>query len=474
MREAGGKDAPAHRPRPSGARTEREASGGPVTEPPTPGWIWISVDGAVLGSLPEDGLDPMRAKPTRLSDELHGLIQRAYRARQSCARIIIADCLDRLPHYRNLPEPLISEVRGNVLHHLTMLYRVTLATGRPLTPEDLEASRQTARIRAAQGVPLGEFLTFFLVGLTRAWEHLIASVGDDPALRNELLDRVSAVISNQTQLMTALTEAYVEEREHQSRFREHDLDDFVQLLLAKEAISKVLEARAVALGIALNEPHTVAIIRPPTAAVGTRASVAPESMRRRLEARLPSEGSWVGRSREGFVAVLGAVPERKALAASVRDLLGSDGRVGVGNPGHGVEGLRRSADEAVRALRIGLTLRGGEPIHTFPEVAVLDLIGIDSEGAEGFMRGVLGSLAGPGASLTYLETLRALAANNFGIKLAAAALSLHPHTVSYRVRQIQQRCHLDLDDPGVRLRVQLALLILDSRPVSTAASGGSE
>jgi hypothetical protein len=75
MREAGGKDAPAHRPRPSGARTEREASGGPVTEPPTPGWIWISVDGAVLGSLPEDGLDPMRAKPTRLSDELHGLIQ---------------------------------------------------------------------------------------------------------------------------------------------------------------------------------------------------------------------------------------------------------------------------------------------------------------------------------------------------------------------------------------------------------------
>ena len=90
-------------------------------------------------------------------------------------------------------------------------------------------------------MPLGEFLTFFLVGLTVAWEHLIASAGDDPRLRDQLLERVSAVIANQTQLMTVLTEAYVEERERRSRFREQDLDDFVQLLLAPEAVPNVLE-----------------------------------------------------------------------------------------------------------------------------------------------------------------------------------------------------------------------------------------
>lgn len=61
------------------------------------------------------------------------------------------------------------------------------------------------------------------------------------------------------------------------------------------------------------------------------------------------------------------------------------------------------------------------------------------------------------------ETLRQLSAHNYRIKLAAAALSIHPHTLSYRVRQIRRRFGLDLDDPEVRLRVQLALRILDAR-----------
>ena len=79
------------------------------------------------------------------------------------------------------------------------------------------------------------------------------------------------MISNQTQLMTVLTEAYVEERERRSRFREQDLDDFVQLLLAPEAVPNVLEARAAALGIALDEPRVVAILGPAGSAAAARA-----------------------------------------------------------------------------------------------------------------------------------------------------------------------------------------------------------
>ncbi len=79
------------------------------------------------------------------------------------------------------------------------------------------------------------------------------------------------------------------------------------------------------------------------------------------------------------------------------------------------------------------------------------------------MRGVLGPLARAGATRSYLETLRQLAAHNYSVKLAAAALSVHPHTLSYRARQIRRRFGLDLDDPETRLRVQLALRILDAR-----------
>lgn len=122
-----------------------------------------------------------------------------------------------------------------------------------------------------------------------------------------------------------------------------------------------------------------------------------------------------------------------------------------------------SAREALRALRIGAGLRGPARVHSYAEVAVLDLVGVDSADAEAFMRGVLGPLARAGASRTYLETLRQLSAHNYRIKLAAAALSIHPHTLSYRVRQVQRRFGLDLGDPEVRLRVQLALRILDAR-----------
>ena len=189
-----------------------------------------------------------------MSDEFHELIRRAYRTRQTRARIIIDDCLELVPHYRRLPDSLLAEVRRNVLHHLALFYRVTLEIGRSLTDADLEPSRKLARLRASQDIPLGEFLTFFLVGLTVVWKHLMASVGENPALRARLLDRVEPIISNQTQLMTALTEAYVEERERLSRFREQDLDDFFQLLLSEEAMENALETRARAIGISSAEP----------------------------------------------------------------------------------------------------------------------------------------------------------------------------------------------------------------------------
>jgi DNA-binding PucR family transcriptional regulator len=46
---------------------------------------------------------------------------------------------------------------------------------------------------------------------------------------------------------------------------------------------------------------------------------------------------------------------------------------------------------------------------------------------------------------------------------------VHPHTLTYRLKQIRRRFGIDLGDPEVRLRVQLALHVLDARgtPVET-------
>jgi len=402
-------------------------------------------------------------------NELHDLIQRAHRGRRSRANAIIADCAGRLPHYRHLPRALLADVRRSVVHHLVLFYRVTLETGRALTDEDLVFSRRMARLRASQGVPMGEFLTFFLVGLTTAWRDLMADVRQDSVLRTRLLDRVTAVISNQTQLMTALTEAYVEERERLSRFREQDLDDFVHLLLADDAVESVIESRARVLEIGLDEPRSVAVFAPSRASDGFAASVAADDLKLELAARMRGADVRVARAREGFVALLAADPEPKSLAAVAETLFGEAGRVGLGSAGSGVAGLRRSAREALRALRIGTTLRGAGRIHAYRDVAVLDLVGVGSAGAEEFARSVLGAVTTTASSRTHLATLRALARNGYRLKLAAAELEVHPHTLSYRVKQIRARYGLDLDDADVRLRVHLALLILEAQGAAADA-----
>ncbi|HVH19523.1 MAG TPA: helix-turn-helix domain-containing protein [Myxococcota bacterium] len=399
-----------------------------------------------------------RAKRAR--DEFAELIRRAQRTRATRARVIIEQCLAMLPHYRGIPETHLADVRRSVLAHLSLFYRRTLATGGRLTFEDLEPSRLTARRRAAQGVPLGEFLTFFQVGLTIIWEHLIASANDSRVLRDRLLDRVDAIISNQAQLMTALVEAYVEESERLLRFREQDLDDFFRLLLTGDASDNVLEARARTLGLPLDTPHAIAIVAP-GAGSASGAGIGPEEMRRRLTRHLRAR-VWLGRSREGFVALLPPDPDRRALAGAAGPAA-DERHVGVGGPGRGVEGLRRSAREALRALHIGTLQRRGERVHRFEDVEILDLVQVDSAASQEFMERVLGPLLQARASRVHLETLRQLVAHGHRIKLAAAALSVHPHTLTYRLKQIRSRFGIDLDDPDVRLRVQLALHVFDAQ-----------
>jgi hypothetical protein len=402
-----------------------------------------------------------RTERAAVPTELLELIGRAYLGRRGQARAIVDHCLKGLPHYRRLPRARLAEVHESVLHHVTLFYRVTLQAGRALTSEDLEPSRQMARQRAAQGTPLGEYLTFFQAGLMLLWEHLMELVGDDPVLRAQLLDRVDPILSNQTRLMSALTESYVEERERLSRFREQDTDEFFQLLLTEDTADSLLEARARALGIPLDEPHAVAIFGPAASTVTEGAAVAPDDVRRLLASRMPTATTWVGHSREGFIALLPGEPDPGYLEAVADGLHGDDRRVGLGGVARYIAGARRSAREALRALHLGTILRQTQRVHRYADLAVLDLVGVGSPGAEAFVRRVLDPLT-PNGHRTYLETLRHLSRSGYRVKVAAAALSVHPHTLTYRLRQLRTRFGLDLADPETRLRVDLALLILDA------------
>jgi len=412
---------------------------------------------------------PRRAERAAAVSPILRLIRRVGCNPEEMADRIISRCMEALPHYRDLPGPVLASVRENVLYHLSLFFGITLETGRPLTLAELEPSRRNARLRASQGVPLAEFLSFYQIGNMIIWDDLLANAKSNESQRARLLEMMPVIISNQTQVTTAVTEAYVEERESLSHFRERDIDDFFQQLLSDEGPEGFLDPRAKALGVRAEKPNTLVLFRPALSTDGEAAGFLPGNLRRLLSDRLKDREALVGNCRAGFVALLPGEPDPEDLGMVARGFLGESGCVGIGNPGREIPGLSRSLREAVRALEIGSLLHRETPVHRYADLAILDLVRVGSQDANAFVRSVLGPLSLPGAGRFSLETLRQLALCGFHLKQAAAALSIHPNTLSYRLRRMHDLSGIDVEDAETRLKVQLALLILDSsHPAPTA------
>jgi purine catabolism regulator len=56
-----------------------------------------------------------------------------------------------------------------------------------------------------------------------------------------------------------------------------------------------------------------------------------------------------------------------------------------------------------------------------------------------------------------VKTLEAYFHNDGSVKLAGETLFAHPHTVTYRLKQIERLTGWSLRDPEAKLRLQLAL-----------------
>ena len=79
--------------------------------------------------------------------------------------------------------------------------------------------------------------------------------------------------------------------------------------------------------------------------------------------------------------------------------------------------------------------------------------------AQGLLQRVVAHDARRGGDL--LPTLRAWLECGFSIQATAAALVVHPNTVTYRLGRVEQLTGRELRRPDVRLELQLALTVHD-------------
>ncbi|HTK63049.1 MAG TPA: helix-turn-helix domain-containing protein [Pseudonocardia sp.] len=110
--------------------------------------------------------------------------------------------------------------------------------------------------------------------------------------------------------------------------------------------------------------------------------------------------------------------------------------VGIGEPGEGVEGFRDTHEQALEAL--DFALRTGEPTARYGEIALPSVLCARTDRAQRMKRWHLGALdADTPLAGRLRDTLRVLLQVHLNQREAARQLGLHPHTIAYRLQQIE-------------------------------------
>jgi purine catabolism regulator len=256
----------------------------------------------------------------------------------------------------------------------------------------------------------------------------------------------------------------------------HVLDEVLDGALRSEA---TLLQQARRLGHDLLAAHVVVVARMEAAASGPVRSGSGEDRWQGLEHAIARSSTTRGgralwRIRNNGVELLLPVDDardERRLAEALRDDLrgltraGSDDALslGVGIVRDGLAGIRRSHAEARQALLLGRRLEGPGHLTLFGDLGVYRLIFAAEQMPElhDLYNQTLGALLGYDRqnNAGLVGTLDAFFAANGSPKDAAERLGVHRNTVLYRLDRIREITGYDLDDAGMRLRLQLALSI---------------
>ncbi|MEU8325011.1 PucR family transcriptional regulator [Nonomuraea sp. NPDC048881] len=129
-----------------------------------------------------------------------------------------------------------------------------------------------------------------------------------------------------------------------------------------------------------------------------------------------------------------------------------EGPVGLSSPCR-YDGLRDALDQARRALAHS---DGG--VTRFADLAGQGLLALlDADTLRAFSCALLAPLTAYGSRADLVESLRAYLDSNGHWDAAAQRLGVHRHTLRYRMRRVAELLGRDLDDPGVRAELWLAL-----------------
>jgi hypothetical protein len=272
-----------------------------------------------------------------------------------------------------------------------------------------------------------------------------------------------------------------------ARLRESLRDEALEALLAGTFVGEeAMRARAAQLGYDLERPHAVLVIdlapqiaegAHSSAATGTASALGANGDARRVADEIATTlGGWVrppaGPRIEALLALArferGAVELAERVALLVPRVLGARGGreraaqwvAGLGEPALAPGQVHRSAAEARDAARLGLLLLGMGHVTRPADLGVYRLLLAlrETPVLSPFVNQTLAPLLADrrnGDAL--IQTLDVFFACNGNLSAAARQLHLHRNSLLYRLHRARELLGHDLDDPELRLALQLAI-----------------
>ena len=365
---------------------------------------------------------------------------------------------DNVGSYSRLGDDFKDDVRSAVRENVAILAHV-LGVGKDVGRADLEPIERVGARRAEAGIPLEDVLHAYRIVSRVCWgvlsEECRAFKGD--ALE-ATIDIAEAVLRYTDHINTSVADAYARAQRAIVREQEGARREFLSdLLYGTDASPDDILRRAHAFGYDLSLSY-VAMVGTSSKSTGREMEVAAAATR---AAELASTDPIVLQKADHTIALIPAGPGVDLATMPeklVADLEGA-WNFGLGGPEPGLEGIRKAYLEAREALEIGIGLNLDGSVYRFDDLLLYHFLRIEPALVDRFVDQMLGEV------LAYderrkgelIKTMDAYFGADGSVKLAGESLFAHPHTVTYRLKQIEKLTGWSLRDPEDKIRLQLAL-----------------
>jgi hypothetical protein len=342
--------------------------------------------------------------------------------------------------YGRLPETAVNGQVLDISKQNVDLFFTNLIEGGPIEEEDLKPFRLSARNRAGEGMPLEELLHAYRLGGRLGWQALVEEA--TPEEQTALLPSAARLMEHIDRVSDAVTESYHEWSRHLASEEERRVRELFDALTTDAPLEPEMLASAEAQGVPVVDEYAVFVLAVPGSAGHVHAQHA---------AALRRQGAVAVTEGDRIVGLLGKGESEPALGPEPHGLYA------VADPAP--RGELRTVLADLRSL-VDIGLRLGSSGRMEVEDHLPELLLARSPGVgERVRRRALGPLEDYAARrrANLLETLETFIDCDLDRRDAAERLRVHPNTLDYRLRRVEDLTGMKLGRTGDMVLVWLAL-----------------